>query len=104
MYLRRRCMEYPLRWIIDADIKSCFDSFDQGVLIEILKKRVNDGSITRLIQQWMKAGVIDRGQLFKPESGVTQGNIKSPLLCNIYLHELPDQWLEATNREINLLN
>jgi RNA-directed DNA polymerase len=93
-YVRRRCMQYPLRWLIDADIKSCFDSFDHRTIMKILKKRVNDGSILKLITQWMKAGVIDGQQLFKPESGVPQGNIISPLMSNIYLHEVLDQWLE----------
>ena len=62
--------------------------------MEILKKRVNDGSINRLIYQWLKAGVIDGDHLFKPESGVPQGNIISPLLSNIYLYEVLDSWLE----------
>lgn len=87
-------MKHRYRWIIDADIKKCFDSFDHRVLVDILKKRVNDGSLLRLIYQWMKAGVIDGNQMFKPESGVPQGNIISPLLSNIYLHEVLDKWLE----------
>jgi group II intron reverse transcriptase/maturase len=87
-------MQYPFRWIIDADIKSCFDSFDHKKLVEIIKKRVNDGSIIRLVYQWMKAGVVDGEQMFKPESGVPQGNIISPLLSNVYLHEVLDIWLE----------
>ena len=95
MYLRSRCMEYPFRWIIDADIKSCFDSFDHRMILEILKKRVNDGSILRLISQWIKAGVIDGEAIFKPQSGVPQGNIISPLLCNIYMHEVLDKWIEG---------
>lgn len=94
-YIRSRIMQYPFRWIIDADIKSCFDSFDHRFIMEILKKRVNDGSISKLIRQWMKAGVIDGKQMFKPESGVPQGNIISPLLSNVYLHEVLDQWLEG---------
>jgi group II intron reverse transcriptase/maturase len=94
-YIRKRSMQYPFRWLIDADIKSCFDSFDHRVIIEILKKRVNDGSIIKLISQWMKAGVIDGKQIFTPESGVPQGNIISPLLSNVYLDEVLDRWLEA---------
>jgi RNA-directed DNA polymerase len=94
-YIRSRSMQYPFRWIIDADIKSCFDSFDHRFIMEILKKRVNDGSISKLISQWMKAGVIDGKQMFKPESGVPQGNIISPLLSNVYLHEVLDLWLEG---------
>jgi group II intron reverse transcriptase/maturase len=94
-YIRNRIMQYPFRWILDADIKSCFDSFDHRFILEILKRRVNDGSISRLICQWMKAGVIDGGQMFRPQSGVPQGNIVSPLLSNIYLHEVLDLWLEG---------
>ena len=93
-YIRNRCMQYTFRWIIDADIKSCFDSFDHRILVDILKRRVNDGSIIKLIFQWMKAGVVDGKQMFKPESGVPQGNIISPLLSNVYLHEVLDLWLE----------
>jgi group II intron reverse transcriptase/maturase len=87
-------MENPFRWIIDADIKSCFDSFDHRMIVEIIKKRVNDGGLLRLIKQWIKAGVIDGESIFKPQSGVPQGNIISPLLCNIYLHEVLDKWIE----------
>jgi len=94
-YIRSRCMQYPFRWLIDADIRSCFDSFDHQYIMKILKKRVNDGSISKLINQWIKAGVIDGKQMFKPESGVPQGNIISPLLSNVYLHEVLDQWLEG---------
>lgn len=94
-YIRSRIMQFPFRWIIDADIKSCFDSFDHRFILEILKRRVNDGSINKLIYQWMKAGVIDGKQMFRPESGVPQGNIVSPLLSNIYLHEVLDLWLEG---------
>jgi group II intron reverse transcriptase/maturase len=93
-YIRKRSMQYPFRWLIDADIKSCFDSFDHRIIMEIMKKRVNDGSILKLINQWMKAGVIDGKQIFNPESGVPQGNIISPLLSNISLHEILDQWIE----------
>lgn len=92
--IRERSMQYPHRWIIDADIKSCFESFDHKKLVEIIKQRVNDGSIIKLIYQWMKAGVVEGKQIFKPESGVPQGNIISPLLSNIYLHEVLDNWLE----------
>lgn len=93
-HLRNKIMDKSCKWIIDADIKKCFDSFDHKILVDILKRRVNDGSINRLLYQWMKAGVIDGDQMFKPESGVPQGNIISPLLSNIYLHEVLDRWLE----------
>jgi len=92
-YIRNQIMDHPYRWLIDADIKSCFDSFDHKILVEIIKKRVNDGAIIKLLHQWMKAGVVDGDQMFNPKSGVPQGNIISPLLCNIYLHEVLDQWL-----------
>lgn len=92
-YIRNQIMGHLYKWLIDADIKSCFDSFDHKILVEILKRRVNDGAIIKLLYQWMKAGIVDGNQMFKPESGVPQGNIISPLLCNIYLHEVLDQWL-----------
>ena len=62
--------------------------------MEMIEKRVNDGSVLRLIRKWIKSGVIDKGQLLMSETGTGQGQPISPLLANIYLHYLLDEWFE----------
>jgi RNA-directed DNA polymerase len=79
-------------WIIDLDIRKYFDSIDHGKLREILKQRMNDGVISRLIGKWLKAGVMEGGTVSYTEEGTPQGGVISPLLSNIYLHEVLDKW------------
>lgn len=79
-------------WVIDADIRGFFDSVGHGVLRDLLRLRVNDGGILRLIGKWLTAGVLDRGALVHPETGTPQGGVISPLLANIYLHTVLDEW------------
>jgi group II intron reverse transcriptase/maturase len=79
-------------WIIDADISGYFDTIDHGILRELLKKRVNDGGIIRLIGKWLNAGVLDGNELHYPDTGTPQGSVISPLLANIYLHYVLDEW------------
>jgi len=93
-------MRWKIRWIIDADIQSCFDKFNHQVLRELLSKRINDRSIMRLINQWLKAGVVDGKSMHRNTEGTPQGNIISPLLSNIYLHYVLDQWLDKTVRPL----
>ncbi len=81
-------------WIIDLDIRKFFDTMDHAHIREILKKRVSDGVITRLIGKWLKAGVWEKGSVSYPEHGTPQGGVISPLLSNIYLHEALDKWFE----------
>jgi RNA-directed DNA polymerase len=85
-------------WIIDLDIRKYFDSIDRGILRETFKRRVNDGVITRLIGKWLKAGVMEEGKLHYEETGTPQGGVISPLLSNIYLHEVLDSWYVETVR------
>jgi group II intron reverse transcriptase/maturase len=81
-----------VNWIIDADIEKFFDTLCHQKLKGILRQRVNDGVITRLISKWLKAGYMSSGQLTRSTEGTPQGGIISPLLANIYLHEVLDKW------------
>ncbi len=79
-------------WIIDLDIRKFFDTMGHVCLRGILKKRVCDGVILRLIGKWLKAGVLDKGNVTFPARGTPQGGVISPMLSNIYLHEVLDKW------------
>lgn len=83
-------------WVIDVDIKKYFDTIDLKHMREIFRKRVCDGVITRLIGKWLKAGVMEEGKLYYKKEGTPQGGVISPLLSNIYLHEVIDVWFEDT--------
>jgi RNA-directed DNA polymerase len=85
-------------WVVDVDIRAFFDTLDHGQLMAILQKRVKDGVILKLVAKWLKAGVMEKGALTYPETGTPQGGVISPLLSNIYLHEVLDEWFEATVR------
>ena len=86
-------------WVIEIDIKSFFDTIDRAKLREMINRRVCDGVICRLIDKWLKAGVLDGKQVEYPETGTPQGGVISPLLANIYLHEVLDTWFEGTVKE-----
>lgn len=79
-------------WVVEVDIKKYFDTIDHGHLRETLRKRVRDGVILRLIGKWLNAGVMEDGALSYPEAGSPQGGVISPLLANVYLHEVLDVW------------
>lgn len=79
-------------WILDADIQGFFDAIDHGCMRELLRQRVVDGVVTRLIGKWLQAGVMEEGVVTHPETGSPQGGVISPLLANIYLHEVLDDW------------
>jgi group II intron reverse transcriptase/maturase len=85
-------------WVIDLDIRHFFDSVDHGHLRAILEQRVRDGVIRRMIDKWLKAGVQQDGALRRPEGGTPQGGVISPLLANVYLHEVLDVWFEKEIR------
>src|SRR5215203_861269 len=81
-------------WVIELDIQKYFDSIDHERLREVLHQRVRDGVILRLLGKWLKAGVMEDGALAKSEAGTPQGGVISPLLANIFLHEVLDVWFE----------
>jgi group II intron reverse transcriptase/maturase len=79
-------------WVLEVDIKKFFDTLDHERLREILSRRVRDGVILRLIGKWLNAGVMEGLTLSHPEAGTPQGGVISPLLANLYLHEVLDEW------------
>ncbi len=81
-------------WVLEVDIRKFFDTLDHGHLLEFLRRRVRDGVLLRLIGKWLNAGVLEDGQLSYPDAGTPQGGVISPLLANVYLHEVLDAWFE----------
>jgi len=85
-------------WVLEADIEKFFDSVDHTKLREVLSQRVSDGALLRLIGKWLNAGVMEKGVVRHPETGTPQGGVISPLLANVYLHEVLDVWWERDVR------
>jgi group II intron reverse transcriptase/maturase len=98
IYLRQQCLEQGINWIIDADIRKFFDTIRWEYLRTILQKRVNDGAILRLIGMWVHVGVLEAGQVVTSEEGVPQGAPISPILANIFLHTVLDEWFQTQVR------
>jgi group II intron reverse transcriptase/maturase len=90
--LRDNCIKKNSNWIVSADITGLFDNIDHGYLRELLKLRVNDGGIIRLIGKWLNAGVMEEGRFYCSDSGTPQGGVISPVLSNIFLHYVLDDW------------
>jgi group II intron reverse transcriptase/maturase len=80
--------------VIEMDIQGFFDHLDKRRLRAFLQQRIGDGVILRLIDKWLKAGVMEAGRLHYPEQGTPQGGVISPLLANVYLHHVLDHWFE----------
>lgn len=85
-------------WVLEADIKSFFDTVDRKRLQEVLRQRVSDGVLGRLVGKWLNAGVMEEGSVYYPDAGTPQGGVISPLLANIYLHEVLDKWFHEQVR------
>lgn len=85
-------------WLIELDIRKFFDHLDHGCLRTILCQRIGDGVIRRMIDKWLKAGVIEDGCRKVSKKGTPQGGVISPLLANVYLHEVLDTWFEREVR------
>ena len=90
--LRELCFKTKVSSIIDADVSRFFDDLDFKQLNRFLDKRVKDGVIRRLINKWLKAGIVEDGRIYYTDSGTPQGGVISPLLANIYLHYVQDEW------------
>jgi RNA-directed DNA polymerase len=86
-------MTKKVNWILDADIKGFFDNISHGKLMELIELRIADPRILRLIGKWLTAGVSEDGQWTETKVGTPQGAVISPLLANIYLHYVLDQWV-----------
>jgi group II intron reverse transcriptase/maturase len=85
-------------WVLEVDIKSYFDTVEHKHVREFVGKRVRDGVVKRMVGKWLKAGVMEGERLYYPERGTPQGGVISPLLANIYLHEVLDTWFEQEVR------
>jgi RNA-directed DNA polymerase len=86
-------------WVLDADIRSFFDKLDQGWLVKFVEQRVADRRVIRLIQKWLRAGVLEDGRRTQSEVGTVQGGSVSPLLANIYLHYGFDLWTQRWRKK-----
>jgi RNA-directed DNA polymerase len=90
--LREQCRKLNITWIVAADVSGCFDNLDWGRLREFITQRVNDGGILRLLGKWLKAGVLEAGELTHPDKGAPQGGVISPMISNLFLHQVLDEW------------
>jgi len=90
--IRELCRRMNIGWIVSADIEGLFDNIDHNLLRGFIKRRVNDGGMLRLIGKWLNAGVMEEGILSYPGKGVPQGGVISPVLSNIFLHYVLDEW------------
>src|ERR1700736_5800371 len=87
-----------VNWIFDADIRSFFDAVSWEWLVRFLEHRIKDSRMIRLIQKWLKAGVLEEGVVTVSDRGTGQGSVISPLLANVYLHYTFDLWAERWRR------
>jgi len=88
-----------VNWVLDADIRGFFDTLDHGWLVKFLEHRVADRRVVRLIQKWLRAGVLEDGTRTYSESGTVQGGSISPFLANVYLHYVFDLWVQRWRRK-----
>ena len=89
-----------VNWIIDLDIRSFFDKLQHEWLVQFVEHRIGDKRIVRLIQKWLKAGVMEQGQWSETKEGSPQGAVISPVLANLYLHYVLDLWVEAWRKKL----
>lgn len=94
--LWKRAMKAKARWLLEVDIRKFFDMLDHAHLRTFLQRRVRDGVLRRLIDKWLKAGVMEEGTWTKPTTGSPQGGVISPILANVYLHHVLDEWFHET--------
>lgn len=92
--VRQQTMDLKVGWIVEVDIRQFFETLDHAQLREMLRRRVRDGVVLRLIDKWLHAGVLEDGVLTTPDAGTPQGGVISPLLANVYLHYVLDTWFE----------
>ena len=97
-FLREQVMAMQGCWVVELDIQSFFDTLDHGHLRAFLDSRIRDGVLRRLIDKWLKAGVMEDGRWRQVATGTPQGGVISPLLANVYLHHVLDEWFEHAVR------
>jgi RNA-directed DNA polymerase len=89
-----------VNWILDLDIRSFFDKLQHDWLVQFVEHRIGDKRVVRLIQKWLKAGVMEDGQWTETKEGSPQGAVISPVLANLYLHYVLDVWVEAWRKKV----
>jgi len=90
--VRDGCYQAKVSTVIDADVSKFFDKMPHDRIREILRLRINDGKILQVIGRWLKAGVVEEGRVIYPACGSPQGGVISPLIANIFLHHVLDEW------------
>lgn len=90
-------MNFGYNWVINVDLSSYFDTIPHERLMELLGDYVADGNIRKLIKGWLKAKIVDKGEVITPEEGSPQGSVVSPLLSNLYLHQFDEEWYKKGN-------
>ncbi len=90
--LWKQTMNTSVGWVLEVDIRKFFDTLDHAHLRQFIQLRVRDGVLTRLIGKWLKAGVMEAGNISYPDAGSPQGGVISPLLANVFLHYVLDMW------------
>jgi RNA-directed DNA polymerase len=90
----QQTMGYGGGWIVEVDIRKFFDTLDHAHLRALLRQRIRDGVLLRLLGKWLNAGVLEDGAVTYPQAGTPQGGVVSPLLANVYLHYVLDVWFE----------
>jgi len=96
--LRDTVMEMKGAWVLEVDVQKYFDTIDHEQLRNVLHRRIGDGAIHRLIGKWLNAGVMEEGEHRRTDSGTPQGGVISPMLANIFLHDVLDTWFERDVR------
>lgn len=94
--MRENCRTQNIHWIISADITGLFDNINHELLKDHVRLKINDGRIIQLIGKWMNAGVMEEDRISYPDKGTPQGGVASPLLSNIFLHYVLDDWFVKT--------
>jgi group II intron reverse transcriptase/maturase len=92
-------MRKKVNWILKLDVQAFFDKVDHTWMVKFVEHRVGDKRIVRLIQKWLKAGVMEQGRWFESKEGTPQGSVISPVLANLYLHYVLDLWVNQWRRQ-----
>jgi group II intron reverse transcriptase/maturase len=87
----KKYVDQGYTWIIDADVEKFFDTVDHKLMMKFVADEISDGKVLNLIESWLKAGVMNKGEIEETTVGTPQGGVASPLLANIYLHEMDKQ-------------
>jgi group II intron reverse transcriptase/maturase len=96
--LEKALMTQRVNWVLDLDIRTFFDTVDHGWLVRMLRHRIADPRVLRLIERWLKAGILESGRWEPVEVGTPQGSGISPLLANVFLHYVVDLWVHQWRR------